>query len=386
MLPKKTILVYTNSYKKGSETFVLNHIKKLAQDNHVSVLSNVSGVQNLMENVDATAANLDFGIMYRLKKTFQSFKFLPKLWTKRNFYNGALLSVNAALKQKKYDIIYCHFGQNGKLMYELQECNLISGKIITVFHGLDFTLPQYQGNFYQNIIPYAKNIICVTEFSRKKLIEIGFNSENISVIPVPTYHYNQAILPKKKPEIINILFVTRFIELKGVLIVKHILQELRNQNFEKYKITFIGDGELFEETKEDLKDFKDNLLFLGKRSTPEIIEHYKDTYITIYPGITDSNGREENQCLAVQEGFAYKIPTIAFNIGGLSECVHHLKTGFLIEPKNYKGFAEAIITLYNDYELRNKLAEGAFDLYETKYSEKVIDSQYKNYLKKIESE
>ena len=367
---KPTILVYTNSYHKKSETFVINHINQLTEKYDVIVVTNHSKTEKLNANVRIVTTKIDKGVAYRLFKTFISFKWMRNVWNKRNFYNGSLLTLYTSIKNLKYDYIYAHFGQNAKLIWELEQLGLVNKPTIGHFHGLDFTLPIYQKKYYNSVFDTAETLICGTEFAKKKLIKIGFDPKNISVIPAPVYFEGHNT--GEFPETFNILFVTRFIELKGVLELKAILKQLEKLNFTKYKLTLIGDGPLLNEVQKDLKTFSKNVEFKGRRNQEEILEELKKSHITIYPGVVDKDGREESQCLAIQEGFAFGLPTVAFDVGGISESVIDKQTGFLIKRKDHKAFAEAILNLATKKDLYYYISSQAYLLYKSKYEKNQV--------------
>ncbi len=63
----------------------------------------------------------------------------------------------------------------------------------------------------------------------------------------------------------------------------------------------------------------------------------------------------------VIEAAACRTPAIAHNVPGLRDSVKHGQTGILVEPRNTHQLAQAIITLLTDSNLRNKLAENAYE-------------------------
>ncbi|MCL5795576.1 MAG: glycosyltransferase family 4 protein [Patescibacteria group bacterium] len=70
------------------------------------------------------------------------------------------------------------------------------------------------------------------------------------------------------------------------------------------------------------------------------------------PSLSESFG------LAVAEAMAHKLPVIVSKVGGLTEIVDD-KTGIMIEPKNQKQIAHAIIKLAGNNQLSEKLATNA---------------------------
>jgi len=59
---------------------------------------------------------------------------------------------------------------------------------------------------------------------------------------------------------------------------------------------------------------------------------------------------------ALLEAMASGLPSIASNVGGVSEVIIPYETGMLVEPKDVKGLAEAIYELYTNDALRAKLS------------------------------
>ena len=59
---------------------------------------------------------------------------------------------------------------------------------------------------------------------------------------------------------------------------------------------------------------------------------------------------------ALLEAMASGLPSIACNVGGVSEIVIDRKTGMLVEPGDVKGLSEAILELYANNELRAQLS------------------------------
>ena len=59
--------------------------------------------------------------------------------------------------------------------------------------------------------------------------------------------------------------------------------------------------------------------------------------------------------LTVSEALYKGTPVVASNVGGIPSQVIDGENGFLLEPKDYTGFSEAILRLLKDSALREKL-------------------------------
>jgi glycosyltransferase involved in cell wall biosynthesis len=74
--------------------------------------------------------------------------------------------------------------------------------------------------------------------------------------------------------------------------------------------------------------------------------------------------------IALLEAMALKIPSVSTRVNGIPEAVRHLKTGWLIEPGDSDGLAEAIVTLKNDPALREKLAQNGREIVLREFDER----------------
>jgi len=64
---------------------------------------------------------------------------------------------------------------------------------------------------------------------------------------------------------------------------------------------------------------------------------------------------------AVLEAAACRTPAVAYNVPGLRDSVKHMETGILVEPGDTEQLARALTWLLTDNNLRDKLAENAYE-------------------------
>lgn len=79
----------------------------------------------------------------------------------------------------------------------------------------------------------------------------------------------------------------------------------------------------------------------------------------------------------VLEALACGLPTVATAVGGILEQIRDGETGFLVEKENSDDLAKAILRIYDNNELRSKMAELARKDAEDRFS---LSIQTKNYL------
>ncbi len=70
-------------------------------------------------------------------------------------------------------------------------------------------------------------------------------------------------------------------------------------------------------------------------------------------------GNEEGMPTVCMESQAMGTPIVAFNTGGVSEAVVHKETGILVAEKNTVQLSEALITLLESNQLREKFSQAS---------------------------
>ena len=85
--------------------------------------------------------------------------------------------------------------------------------------------------------------------------------------------------------------------------------------------------------------------------------------------------------LTLQEAQLMKKPTIATNVGGVSELMQDNKTGFLVEKGNAEQIIEKLEIFLNDSTLVNKMGKEARDFVENKFTWDKICDEFLNFTK-----
>jgi len=125
---------------------------------------------------------------------------------------------------------------------------------------------------------------------------------------------------------------------------------------DNYKIYIGGVGPLTESLKKLAWDDK-KVEFLGKVSQENVSVYFAACDIFCFPSIT----KNEAFGIALAEGMSYGKPAITFTIAGSGVNYVSLNgiTGIEVENRNVEKYAEAITTLANDVELRERYGEAA---------------------------
>jgi glycosyltransferase involved in cell wall biosynthesis len=97
------------------------------------------------------------------------------------------------------------------------------------------------------------------------------------------------------------------------------------------------------------------------KADDELAMHYAAADVFVLPTLAD------NLPNTVIESLACGTPVVSFDVGGVSDAVRHLETGFLAAPEDTAALAEGIRTLLADGQLRERLSRRAREVAETEY-------------------
>lgn len=205
----------------------------------------------------------------------------------------------------------------------------------------------------------GKKIICVSESLKNSLTIQGIDEKKC----VTVYNgIDTSLVPSISPqEIRKILRISEdeiVIGTVGSLIKRKRIEDLieainiiiKNQNNFKLKVVIVGDGPErtnLEKLVEKKKGLKDRIIFTGFQS--EVL-----SYINTFDIFVLTSEREGFSRVILEAMYLGKA-VVASNIVGPSDLVLNGETGFLVEPRNAYAFAEKILTLIKNSDLRKRM-------------------------------
>jgi len=142
-----------------------------------------------------------------------------------------------------------------------------------------------------------------------------------------------------------------------------------HDKYDNSRLYLLGDGperELFEKQASGL----DAIHFLGYQKNP--LEYVAQSHVFLLPTY------HEGFSLAVVEACMLAMPIIATDVGGNPEIIRNEDTGLLVKVRDTETLYNAMVELYNNKELRERLAENARNEYVKKFNYK--DTIRDNYI------
>jgi colanic acid/amylovoran biosynthesis glycosyltransferase len=345
MTGKPKVIIFCDHLLYPSETFIQAQAGALCEYEPVFAGSRrVAGLELPQGQVYTVNRGGLFGQVHEL-----TFKIL-----------GSAPAMVKRLRPLRPILLHAHYGPNGLRAMPL--ANVLKVPLIITFHGGDVTIINLRHQkTYLGFRHYMANkgklktsgatFIAVSKFVRQKLLEQGFPTERILV------QYTGVDTEKFKPASTEdrpmILFVGRFVEIKGAEFLIRAASEVQRQ-FPDVELVLIGDGPLRRELETLAKRSLRRFRFLGVLTAQEVSGWMNRASLLCMPSITTRSGEAEGFGMVCAEAQAVGKPVVAFKCGGIQEIISHENTGFLAAERDWQSLAGYLALLLQNAELRER--------------------------------
>tara|TARA_R110001583_G_scaffold141889_1_gene294144 strand:- start:2725 stop:3969 length:1245 start_codon:yes stop_codon:yes gene_type:complete len=371
-MPKKTVLFFVRRFPILSQTFVINQINDLINAGHdVKILAvypgdmSLGSMQSLSQHELLARTSFLLPTDRKYSGAVQKAKVILKgalcalfsprklplmslgfyLISKRKLTSATeIFDIIASAKHTiEADTIVAHFGNAGVLASHLIASKLITGNLLTVFHG--YEISEYDqlalwGKHYKKLSNTPGTLLPISELWANRLINLGVPREKITVVHmgVDVERFKFDDRPLNDP--IRILSVARATEKKGLT---YALEAIEKCGIDvRYDI--IGGGELEVQLVAQVADYqsKDNITIHGPKPSEFVAESLKKADIFLLPSVIDQHGDMEGIPVSLMEAMACGVIVLSTFHSGIPELVEHEKTGFLVPEKNAEAIAKMI--------------------------------------------
>lgn len=292
-----------------------------------------------------------------------------------------ILIKNALAKKQPYDIVLVFFGiPSGPIGYRLKRKYGVP--YIVRFGGGDVPGFQKRFNAVYKMLGLLIRMIWKEADARiansnglKKMAMEYCDKYEFDVVPngVDTDFFSPRVGVGNTGDCINILFVSRLIERKGLQYFLPILKRISNRTEKRVQLTVVGKGP-FKETLEKITEetgVSDLVSFVGEKRGIDLVHCYREGDIFILPS---SNEGMPN---VVLEAMSCGLPIIMTPCQGSDELIDN--NGYIA---NIADFEEAVLSLINDDEARIRMGSISRKRAVSFFS---WDSVAEEYIKKMES-
>lgn len=261
---------------------------------------------------------------------------------------GALIKTVRLAKQKRYDIIHCHFIiPGGPLAWLVSKLTGIP--YLITCHGSDVPghNPDRFGLLYKLVTPawrfLAKNTPVLTSPSESLKALIVKNCPEAQVRIIPNGIHTDRFKPTEKTK--SILMCSRIFNFKGF---QYAIEALKDMDLD-WQLNIVGEGPYLGELKRLAEGSKPAIKFWGwlDHNDPELKHLYESSSIFIFPSAAESFG------LVVAEAMAAGNAVIASDIGAHREVLSD--AGVYVQTRNAKQIRKQLQQLIDNESLRTEL-------------------------------
>jgi len=157
-------------------------------------------------------------------------------------------------------------------------------------------------------------------------------------------------------EPLEILFVGRLVERKGVEYLVRAVAELRRTR--PAHLTVVGEGQWEPRIREAVRECEGEewVSFTGRVPAADLRALYAGADVFVLPAVVDRKGDTEGLGVVLLEALRFGRPVVASAVGGIPDIVEDGRTGWLVPPGDVKALAGALERVAADPEAARKTA------------------------------
>ncbi|QLO42232.1 colanic acid biosynthesis glycosyltransferase WcaL [Citrobacter freundii] len=294
-----------------------------------------------------------------------------------------ILAAICGLTRKTFhaDVFIAHFGPAGVTAAKLRELGVISGKIATVFHGIDISHREVLARYtpeYQTLFQCGDLMLPISHLWAGRLKNMGCPPQKIAVSRMGIDMTRFTPRDVKAPgETLEILSVARLTEKKGLHVAIEACRQLKAQGVAfQYRILGIGPWERRLRTLIEQYQLDDVIEMPGFMPSHQVKAMLEQADVFLLPSITGADGDMEGIPVALMEAMAVGIPVVSTVHSGIPELVESGKSGWLAPENDAQSLAERLAAFSQlDSQEVTPIVLRAREKIATEFNQSVINKQ-----------
>lgn len=277
------------------------------------------------------------------------------------------------LEFHNFDVIHCHFGTLGIEGLLLRQLDVLQGKLVTSFHGIDISkvVEVFGIDMYKPLFSEGDAFLPISNRWRDRLTALGCPAAKIKVHRMGVDCDKFKFRPRsiEHAQKIRLVSVARLVEKKGIEYgIKAIAKLKQSDRLVEYSI--VGDGPLRAELESLVESLglAANVHFLGSKTHAELLKILDDSHVLLLPSVTSSTGDREGIPVSGMEAMAMGMPVVATHHSGIPELVEDDVTGFLVPERDSEALALKLACLMENPHLLKDFGIAGRQVVENRYN------------------
>jgi glycosyltransferase involved in cell wall biosynthesis len=237
-------------------------------------------------------------------------------------------------------VLHAQFARGGALALPLARA--LKLRMVVTLHGGDVSKQKnWRGTVlarrWPALVRETTRFVCVSAAVAEIAAARGVPANKLTVLPIGVEIPGQPPLARQP---IGHLFVGRFVEKKGILVLADAIRQLRAQG-DLTPLVCVGDGPL-RPVLEALASNTTGVTLTGWLPPDAVRARMQEAVSLIVPSIIASSGDTEGLPSVIPEAMAQACPVIGSDQGGIAEAIRHEQTGLLVAPGDAAALAGAM--------------------------------------------
>ena len=284
--------------------------------------------------------------------------FLRRAWFKQivdrpwQISPAEVRAIERVLTETKAQLLHIYFGHIAVLLRPLirqwQNPSLVS------FHGADVLVdmqkPAYR-RATEEMLSLVRRVLVRSDSLRQAVMDLGCVPEKIEIqragIPLADFPFRERCIPGDGRW--RLLQAGRLIEKKGLKTTLRAFARFRKE-FPEARLIIAGEGPQLEELQSLARELQiDRAVdFAGFVSQEGLRELLYSSHIFLHPSETGRDGNQEGVPNSMLEAMATGLPVFATRHGGIPEAVENSVSGILVDDREHRALADALIDCAKD--------------------------------------
>jgi colanic acid/amylovoran biosynthesis glycosyltransferase len=275
-------------------------------------------------------------------------------------------AIQSVESSRRFDVIHCHFGENGIVGMALREMGVLEGALVTSFYGYDVSsyLRRAGEDVYSTLWKQGDLFLPVSNAFRQRLTELKCDPARIVVhrmgIDGSRFRFRARSLPADG--VTRLVSVSRLVEKKGIEYAIRAVAQLCEAG-RRIVYTVVGEGPLKDSLNALIKQLGvgDVVRMVGRKPQPEVIEILEASHVVVVPSVVAADGDIEGTPAVLMEAMAMGLPAVATRHSGIPEVVHDGISGVLVRERDTADLAGAIAQMVDRSDTWASLGQAGSD-------------------------
>ncbi len=289
------------------------------------------------------------------------------------FKLGAVVPQMAALRALGAVCVHAQFGRGGALALPMAErlglplvVTLHGGDVSKASHYRRFPVPALLGLRMARLCAYASAFVCVSEGVRQRAMGRGFPESKLVLLPIGV---EIAAQPPARHSGTGLLFIGRFVEMKGVPVLVEAVRLLRARGVMD-RVTLIGDGPDRAQVEAALVGVE-GVELRGWQTPSQVQDALAGAVALCLPSVVARSGETEGLPSVAMEAMGVGVPVIASTDASVEGLVVDGVNGMMFPSRDAAALADAMASMLADPARAAAMGEAARALVAAEFNAKV---------------